>query len=125
MSRMRYALLVTAFMLFQAMPCQAAALKACPDSGTVRYEQLAVTSGVAVPISPHSYLSTPMARGALINVETASVRFRMDGTAPTTSTGQLLASGDWVVFSNPNNVSRAQFIASSTSATVTVQPLCD
>jgi hypothetical protein len=58
------------------------------------------------------------ATAALITVETASVRWRDDGTAPTTSLGMLLTAGQ--SFTYYGNLSAIQFIAVSGSPTVNV-----
>ncbi len=39
---------------------------------------------------------------ALLSLETAAIRFRMDGTDPTSSEGHLLASGDELTISSIN-----------------------
>lgn len=48
-----------------------------------------------------------------ITVATASLHFRYDGTAPTTSVGHLLDAGDMWVMSNNENIRNLQFIAVS------------
>lgn len=58
------------------------------------------------------------AKFALIQTETESVRWRDDGTAPTASVGQLLATG--VLLWYQGTLSKIEFIPSSSSATLDV-----
>ncbi len=60
-------------------------------------------------------------RRVVIYVETAAVRYRLDGTAPTTSVGEILADGDRLVIDHCAELANAQFIADTgTSATLNV-----
>lgn len=52
---------------------------------------------------------------ALITVEAGDVRFREDGSAPTSTTGCLLVSGSVVELPIPGTAANLQFIQSSTS----------
>jgi len=56
----------------------------------------------------------------LITVETNPIRFRTDGTDPTTSVGHLLNAGDAVTITGLNNVRRLKLIATGSNATVMV-----
>lgn len=52
-------------------------------------------------------------------LETADVRVRADGTAPTTSTGQLMRANDPVILTGASELNLASFIRdTSTSATL-------
>lgn len=46
-------------------------------------------------------------------VETASVRTRFDGTAPTSTLGHLLAAADYLVVDGEANVANLKFIAAA------------
>lgn len=48
---------------------------------------------------------------AVVTVEDAAVRFRLDGTAPTASVGHELEIGDELRLFNPKDVANAQFIS--------------
>jgi hypothetical protein len=50
---------------------------------------------------------------ALITVEVGSVRFRLDGTAPTTSVGHLLSTGDQLVLDSADQIQKVQFISAA------------
>lgn len=93
--------------------------------GSTRTETLSVTSSTAVGISPHAYSGIPEAVAARVYVETAAVRYRLDGTNPTTSVGEPLAVGDRLYLENGNDISRARFIATSTTASLFVEPRCE
>ena len=56
---------------------------------------------------------------AVVTVETAPVRFRLDGTAPTASVGHLLNIGDVLEFDSPEQLAGVLFIRTTgTSATL-------
>lgn len=59
-------------------------------NGVIGYESLTVSNAAVGCTTPQSGM-TPMA--ALLTVETNSIRYRTDGTAPTTSEGHLVAAG--------------------------------
>ena len=52
---------------------------------------------------------------AFVTVETQSIRFRFDGTDPTSSVGHLLASGDFATIDGEQNVANLKFIRSGGS----------
>lgn len=60
----------------------------------------------------------PRATAALVTVETAGVRWRDDGTAPTATIGMPLSAGQ--SFTYYGNLSAIQFIAQSGSPTLDV-----
>ena len=47
---------------------------------------------------------------AFITCETATVRFRLDGTAPTSSVGHLLDPGDVLKLDSPAQIANVRFI---------------
>lgn len=51
---------------------------------------------------------------AYVTVETDKVRYRLDGTDPTSTTGHELAAGDTLTITGTNNIRRAKFIRSGT-----------
>ena len=50
-----------------------------------------------------------------------NIRYRLDGTDPTSSTGFVLAAGDYVL--PPGNLSAMRFIAESGTAILRIQPV--
>lgn len=83
------------------------------------YEQKAVSNtAVALGSIPADTDQRPGATGALIYVETAAVRFRDDGTDPTSSVGFPLDVG--VPFFYTGDLSKLKFIRQSADATVNV-----
>lgn len=58
---------------------------------------------------------------ATVTVETAQVRYRGDGTAPTAAVGHILNAGDVLTLESNDEIKRAQFIRTTgTSATLRV-----
>ncbi len=76
------------------------------------YQQ--ITPTVATPLT----IPTGGPRWALICVDTTAVRYRDDGTAPTSSVGQPIASGQCVAYSGP--MGSFQVIQQSSGAIVNV-----
>jgi len=61
------------------------------------------------------------ARAALITCETADIRYRYDGGAPTSSVGHLLVAGDSITINGPGNISNFRAIRTAgVSATIRV-----
>lgn len=59
------------------------------------------------------------ASNALVTAETAQMRYRLDGTAPTSSEGHLLEVGDVLEINGISTVSQARFIRTgATSGTI-------
>lgn len=52
----------------------------------------------------------PQAEKAVCRLEQAQIRYRLDGTAPTTTVGTLLEIGDVLTLSGNDMLQRAQFI---------------
>jgi hypothetical protein len=63
----------------------------------VAYEKLTVSS-TALALSASVY---QRARSAIIRIESDSVRYRLDGVAPTATDGILMNAGDVLVLSDP------------------------
>jgi len=64
----------------------------CIDYSTLTVSSTAVGQADASPSMPDR------AKGAIITVEDAAVRYRIDGTDPTATEGHLLNSGDIATF---------------------------
>ena len=59
--------------------------------------------------------------GVLVSVETAAVRFRTDGTAPTAAVGHLVAVNDSFVVDSLADLRRLQVVPSVATSTATLQ----
>jgi hypothetical protein len=83
---------------------------------------VSVTSGAAVTMSGAGFTLAQLdaAETCYITVETATVRFTYDGTAPTTSTGHPLAANASFTLVGNAQIRLLQFIAPSTSATINI-----
>jgi len=69
----------------------------------IDYHTLTVSSAAAgVGLSDATPAISAKATQALITVETDQVRFRADGTAPTSTEGHLLEAGDALQFTGKN-----------------------
>jgi hypothetical protein len=79
------------------------------------YRQLTTTlsSAVSLPSIP------PAADAVLLQAETQNVRFRDDGTAPTTSVGMLLVAGA-EAFMYTGALMNLQFIAATSGAILNI-----
>lgn len=78
-------------------------------------------TGGGVSLTLSNVISTPRSRAALITVETATIRWLSDGTAPTATTGNLSYAGDVIRLENPNELWNFRAIRTgSTSATIQV-----
>lgn len=80
----------------------------------LNFEKLTV-DGTATPLTAAEYAG---ARTAVICVEDAGIRYRLDGTAPTTAVGISLASGDIVVLQSPEEIAGFQGIATTATDAV-------
>lgn len=60
------------------------------------------------------------ARKALVTVETAAIRYRVDGTDPTSSEGHKLGVGDVLTILGYGNIKRFRAIRVSSDATIKV-----
>lgn len=83
------------------------------------FEQLSVTSGAAVGFTAATKITaTKTALVAKVICETAPVRYRTDGVAPTASVGSLLNPGDVLYVAGGNNLTNFSAIAVSATATL-------
>jgi len=74
--------------------------------GYVAFESLTV-AGTAVGLTAATYAENDV---ALITVDDAAVRFRLDGTAPTATVGHVLEPGDVLVLDSPDQLTKVRFI---------------
>lgn len=81
-----------------------------------------ITVNTAVGFTTATYAPTPgnPAFRALVTVETDQVRFRYEGTDPTSSVGHLLDPGDRIVIEGYDNIKNARFIKITNNATLQV-----
>ena len=86
------------------------------------FETLSVTNGAAVAFTAGTAAN---AKAAFCTVETQSIRYRMDGTAPTTAVGHLQLSSAtsnvayWFSIVGKNKVIAFRMIATTGTASVT------
>lgn len=78
----------------------------------------AVTLAASTPLSSCSGGIPAGATMAVLQSETAPIRYRDDGTAPTSSSGMLLVNGAGVFY--PGTLSKLRFIAASGSPVLNV-----
>lgn len=84
--------------------------------------QTITAGGAAVGFAAANISSAGVAptKVAVITVETASCRFRIDGVDPTAAVGHLLDVGDSVVLWGNNNLRAFRAIATGVNATLRV-----
>ena len=78
------------------------------------YEQLTI-AGTAVSITPATYANK---RGCYIRIATAEVRYRPDGTAPTSTVGVPLQVGDVLPLPNIADIPFYSFIRTTSTSGV-------
>jgi len=82
---------------------------------TGNFETLTITNAAAVPLTA---LQKKAAATAFITVESNTVRFRVDGTSPTTTVGHAVAAGQSIFIANRTQLDNLKMIASGANATV-------
>ena len=75
--------------------------------------QTVTVSTTAVGVT--AVVNAKVAHRAVITVETAQIRFRYDGTAPSSSVGHILNAGDRIILEGRNNI--GNFLAIRTGGT--------
>lgn len=93
------------------------------ELGPVAYDYEKITaSGTAVALDPDKVepANGIAAQRVTLNVETAAVRIRFDGTAPTATDGVPIASGASFVLDQSANIKKLQIIAQTGSPVVHV-----
>ena len=81
------------------------------------FQKLTVSSSAVGPTKP---TVTPTVRAITVTVETNSIRYRIDGSDPTTTDGHLLYDGDVLDITNVNSVNSLKMIAAGSDATVQI-----
>ena len=69
-------------------------------TNNIDYSTLTVTNVAQVVSTAASPAMVSQAKGAMMSVETAPIRWRDDGTAPTSTEGHLLMPGDILNFNS-------------------------
>lgn len=89
---------------------------------TIDQERVTVDATVGgVSLTFSKFLDPPLAKTARVTVETATIRYLTDGTAPTSTTGTLAYSGDSISLNNPSELWNFRAIRTGgTSATLQV-----
>ena len=90
------------------------------------FEKITAT-GTAVALTQSTY--NPATRGnatkAMITIETVSIRWRVDGTAPTSTTGHLATTTDVIYLNTLQDIEKFRFIGISGTATLQVSYVDD
>jgi hypothetical protein len=90
------------------------------------YEKLAPTTSTGITKSVYNpttgLYKGRMARAVLVGVETHSIRFREDGSAPTSSEGMLIAASNYHTIVNPENIKNFRCIDCSGASSVKILP---
>jgi hypothetical protein len=98
-------------------------------NGELKARAFETLSSIAssTPFSPSTYSvagvgnrGTQFPEEALVTVETQSVRWRVDGTAPTAAVGHLAAAGSSITVSGYNNIKNFKVIETTASGKITV-----
>jgi hypothetical protein len=86
---------------------------------STRFETLTVTSGAVKTITSTTYnpVSAQRNNECYCTLETASLRFRIDGTDPTASVGHLLNAGDSLILQD-DQIGKFKAIAVSTTCSL-------
>lgn len=105
--------------------------KSWTPCGYARFGSLAtsITIGSTTPTAGTAYSALVDGHGnkaipnhAILSVETQSIRIRDDGTAPTTTEGELIAAGaKQFIEDSPDMIAKAKIIETTASASVTVR----
>ncbi len=95
------------------------ALASAEGTNPYDFESLTVST-TAVGLSSSKYDLTnadPNLRTRKVQcaVETAAVRYRLDGTAPTSSVGEILYANDRLILTQPKEISQVRFIRKDSS----------
>lgn len=86
----------------------------------IAQERITVADSV-IRLTFSNFTSPPLAKTALITVETASIRWLSNGTSPTSTTGNIAYPGDVIRLENPSELWEFRAIRTgATSATIQV-----
>lgn len=87
------------------------------ELSTKLYEKITVTTGAAVGFTN----VPPRCNEVLVICETNDMRFRTDGTDPTAANGMLLETGQNILLTGWQNISRFKAIAVSATGYLSVE----
>ena len=73
-----------------------------PSEG-LSYEEITVSNAV-IGFTPALLIAFPQPKGAVLTLETAAIRWRVDGGDPSGTVGHLMSVGDSIVIHGPNNM---------------------
>lgn len=92
-------------------------------SDTIAYESITINIAAAVALTAANYASTysDPPPSALITVETAQIRFRTDGSAPTSTVGHVAEIGDRIQISGLRDLKNFQAISTHATSSATVR----
>lgn len=91
------------------------------DAEAFAFETITVTGGALPFTVTKAFIADTMpAERAVVTVETAPVRFTLDGTVPTSTVGHLLNPGDVLVVQAETNLRNFRVIVVSANATLQV-----
>lgn len=93
------------------------------ESETYTFETISGSSTSASALTAANYAassSSALNCGALISIETADIRFRTDGTAPTNAIGHKVTAGNSFTLDSLSDVSKLQMIGVSAAYTAQV-----
>lgn len=93
------------------------------DCEAYDFETLTITSSTAVGLTAAKYATASGAdfeKAALVSLETASVRFRLDGTSPTPTVGHLVVFGDSFKVTSRADMGRLKLIGATATGTAQV-----
>lgn len=75
-----------------------------PSEG-LSYEEITVSNAVGgIGFTSALLLGFPQPKGAVLTLETAAIRWRIDGGSPSGTVGHLMSVGDSIVIHGPNNM---------------------
>lgn len=123
-----FALIVAVTIITEGLSTRGGSVEAQGERGTtasyVDYEFEKITvADTAIGITASKITSAPpTAARMLVTVETQPIRYRTDGTNPTTTDGILLTAGSSITIYGSRNITRFRAIR-STASSATVQIL--
>jgi hypothetical protein len=87
-----------------------------PGNGVVRYESVTVAgTAIGITVTPARSI---LPHAALVTVEDAAIRYRVDGTAPTATEGHIAYPGDVITLSARDEMVGFQAIRKDASSAV-------
>ena len=81
------------------------------------HEKISIgTAATSLTVASYAPSGSTPAQAAIITCETGQIRYRYDGTAPTSTTGHLLSPGGSVIIHDSKNIEQFQAIVPGTAA---------